>query len=163
MTDLPTYTITRAFAAPRATVWRVWTTPDLLARWYGPGVETIIHEFDLRAGGVWRNEMLMRGNSMRSKMSFTEVIPGEKMVWEHASTDHDWNIAPSPMMPDWPRVLYTVVTFDEADGQTTVTLTQTPMNATEAEIACFAKMMAGMDNGWGSGYKIIDEMLAEMA
>ena len=162
MTDLPVYSITREFDAPRDMVWRVWTTPELLARWYGPGVETIIHEFDLRAGGVWRNEMKMRGMSMCSKMSFTEVIPGEKMVWEHASTDANWNIAPSPMMPDWPQVMLTEVIFAEANGKTTVTLTQTPMNASEAELACFAKMMSGMDNGWGSGYKIIDEILAEL-
>ena len=162
MTDLPVYSITREFDAPRDMVWRVWTTPALLARWYGPGVETIIHEFDLRAGGVWRNEMKMRGMSMCSKMSFTEVIPGEKMVWEHASTDANWNIAPSPMMPDWPQVMLTEVIFAEANGKTTVTLTQTPMNASEAELACFAKMMSGMDNGWGSGYKIIDEILAEL-
>ena len=162
MTDLPVYSITREFDAPRDMVWRVWTTPELLARWYGPGVETIIHEFDLRAGGVWRNEMKMRGMSMCSKMSFTEVIPVEKMVWEHASTDANWNIAPSPMMPDWPQVMLTEVIFAEANGKTTVTLTQTPMNASEAELACFAKMMSGMDNGWGSGYKIIDEILAEL-
>ena len=162
MTDLPVYSITREFDAPRDMVWRVWTTPELLARWYGPGVETIIHEFDLRAGGVWRNEMKMRGMSMCSKMSFTEVISGEKMVWEHASTDANWNIAPSPKMPDWPQVMLTEVIFSEANGKTTVTLTQTPMNASEAELACFAKMMSGMDNGWGSGYKIIDEILAEL-
>jgi len=162
MTDLPVYSITRGFDAPRDMVWRVWTTPELLARWYGPGVETIIHEYDLRAGGVWRNEMKMRGMSMCSKMSFTEVIPVEKMVWEHASTDANWNIAPSPMMPDWPQVMLTEVIFTEAYGKTTATLTQAPMNASEAELACFAKMMSGMDNGWGSGYKIIDEILAEL-
>jgi len=66
------------------------------------------------------------------------------------------------MMPDWPQVLLTEVTLPEADGQTSVTLTQTPMGASDAEIACFSKMMGGMDNGWGSGYKIIDQILAEL-
>jgi hypothetical protein len=37
-----------------------------------------------------------------------------------------------------------------------------PVDATEAEIACFGNMMAGMSKGWGSGYEIIDTMLAEM-
>jgi hypothetical protein len=36
------------------------------------------------------------------------------------------------------------------------------MEATDAEIACFSKMMAGMDNGRGKGYAIMDEIFAEL-
>jgi hypothetical protein len=36
------------------------------------------------------------------------------------------------------------------------------MDATDAEIACFAAMMDGMSKGWGGGYKIIDEILQEL-
>jgi hypothetical protein len=36
------------------------------------------------------------------------------------------------------------------------------MEATEAEIACFAAAMAGMDKGWGSGYAIMDEIFVEI-
>ena len=161
MTDLPTYSITRSFAAPRAAVWRVWTTPDLLAAWYGPGVETIIHTYDLRAGGLWLNEMKWGEKSDRSRMDFQTVTPQEKLVWHHGSTDENWNLAPSQMMPDWPQQFLTEVTFTDDGNATSVTLTQTPMNASEAEIACFTKMMGGMDKGWGSGFNIIDELLAK--
>ena len=47
MSDLPEYVLDRTFAAPRELVWRAWTEPELLNRWYGPGAETVIHEFDL--------------------------------------------------------------------------------------------------------------------
>ena len=47
------YVVEREFDASREMVWRAWTDPELLARWYGPGVETIIHEFDLKPGGSW--------------------------------------------------------------------------------------------------------------
>ena len=85
MTDLPEYVLEREFDAPRDMVWRAWTDPELLARWYGPNVETIIHKFDLKPGGVWLNEMKMGDKSMLSKMAFEEVSPPEKMVWLHST------------------------------------------------------------------------------
>ncbi len=66
------------------------------------------------------------------------------------------------MMPDWPRVLLTTVTFEDKDDKTNVRLTQIPLDATEAEIACFATTMAGMAKGWGSGYEILDGLLVEL-
>lgn len=162
MSELPEYVLERVFDAPRDMVWRAWTDPELLARWYGPGVETIIHKFDLKPGGEWRNEMKWGEKSDRSKMLFQEVVPEEKMVWHHCSTDSEWNVTSNPMMPNWPRKLLTTVTFEDNGGKTNVRLTQVPMDASDAEIACFAEMMSGMDNGWGSGYKIMDEIFAEL-
>ena len=128
----------------------------------GPGVDTVIHEFDLRPGGVWRNEMKWGEKSDLSKMVFQEVVPNDRLVWLHSSTDSDWNVTSNPMMPDWPRVLLTTVTFEDAGPKTKVRLTLLPVDATEAEIACFAGMMAGLDNGWGKGFAVQDEMFAEM-
>lgn len=162
MSDLPQYINDRVFNAPRDMVWKAWTDPVLLARWYGPGVETIIHKFDLKPGGLWLNEMKWGEKSDRSSMAFQEVVPPEKLVWHHASTDADWNVVSNPMMPDWPRMLLTTVTFKDMGSATNVRLTQVPMGATEAEIACFASAMAGMDNGWGKGFSILEEMLQEM-
>ncbi|MEM8916836.1 MAG: SRPBCC domain-containing protein, partial [Pseudomonadota bacterium] len=99
MSDLPEFVTEREFDAPRASVWRAWTDPELLARWYGPGVETIIHKFDLRPGGLWLNEMKWGEKSDLSRMDFTEVVPTERIVWHHSSTDADWNIISNPMMP----------------------------------------------------------------
>ena len=162
MSEQVEYRFERVFKAPRELVWRTWTDPELLQRWYGPGVDTIIHRFDLQPGGEWRNEMRWGEKSDLSKMVFQEVTAPERLVWLHSSADKDWNVAPSQMMPDWPKTLLTTVSFDDEGGQTRVVLTQVPVDASDAESACFAKMMAGMDNGWGSGYKIIDEILAEL-
>ena len=160
MSELPEFVMDREFAAPRALVWRVWTDPTLLNRWYGPGVETVIHQFDLEPEGVWLNEMKMRAGSNFQKMIFKEVSEPQRLVWHHCSTDAEWNIAANPMMPNWPRVLLTTVTFEEVSDRTLVRLTQVPFDATEDEIACFAEMKDNMSGGWGSGYKIIDELLA---
>ena len=162
MSEKTEYVLERTFDAPREMVWRAWTDPELLSRWYGPGIETIIHDFDLQPGGAWLNEMRWGENADFSKMVFQEVTQAEKLVWHHSSTDADWNIISSPMMEDWPRVLLTTVTFEDSGDKTNVRLSQIPMNATNAEIACFAAMMDGMSKGWGGGYKIIDEILKEL-
>lgn len=156
------YILDHVFNAPRDLVWRSWTDPDLLAKWYGPGIETIIHGFDLKPGGAWLNEMKWGGKSDFSKMTFQKVVEREKLVWHHCSTDQDWNVQANPMMPDWPKTLLTTVSFVADGGNTNVRLSQIPMDATEAEITCFTNMMAGMSKGWGSGFAIIEEILVEM-
>lgn len=162
MSELPEYRLDRIFDAPRALVWRAWTDPELLHRWYGPNIETVIHKFDLKPGGAWLNEMKMGPNSDFSKMVFQEVTQPEKLVWHHSSSDSDWNIIANPRMADWPRVLLTTVIFEDMGDKTNVRLSQIPIDATDAEIACFASIMAGMDKGWGGGYAIIDDLLVEL-
>lgn len=162
MSELPEYKLDRIFDAPRALVWRAWTDPEILHRWYGPNIETVIHKFDLKPGGAWLNEMKMSTMSDFSKMVFQEVTEPEKLVWHHSSSDSDWNIITNPMMADWPRVLLTTVIFEDMGEKTNVRLSQIPIEATDAEIACFTSIMAGMDKGWGGGYAIIDELLAEL-
>ncbi|MXU64594.1 SRPBCC family protein [Oceanomicrobium pacificus] len=162
MTDVPTYVLERNFDAPRALVWKAWTDPELLARWYGPGVETIIHALSVREGGAWLCEMRWGDNANFQRADYTEVVEPERLVWLHTVTDADWQPAPNPMMPDWPRTLLTVVTFEARGDKTFLRLTWTPHKATDAEIACFAGAMSGLDQGWGKGMEILADVLAEL-
>jgi len=163
MSELPEYVLDRVFDAPREVVWRAWTDPEWLSRWYGPGAETIIHKFDLKPGGMWLNEMKWGDNSNFQKVVFQDVLQPSRLVWHHySSTDSDWTVVVNPRMPDWPRLLLTTVTFEDMGDKTNVRLSQVPIEATDAEVACFAKMMAGMDQGWGSGYAIMDTLFAEL-
>ena len=162
MSDLPEFVLDRVFDAPRKSVWRAWTEPALLQRWYGPGVETVIHKFDLAPEGVWLNEMKMSSGSNFQKIIFKLIIKPEKLVWHHCSADKDWNVVANPMMTDWPRKLLTTVTFGDKGHQTSLRLSQIPLDATAAEIACFAKMKDGMSGGWGKGFELIDEILKEL-
>lgn len=162
MSDLPQYVLEREFNAPRALVWKTWTEAEYLNRWYGPGVETIIHQLDVTPGGLWLNEMKWGGNSNYQKAEYTTVEPPTRLVFLQSVTDGDWNIIANPMMQDWPRVLETDVSFTEADGKTTMRLVWTPHEASEAEIACFAGALAGLDQGWGKGMEMLAELLAEL-
>jgi uncharacterized protein YndB with AHSA1/START domain len=45
----------RTFDAPREQVWKAFTDPELIPRWWGPhGTTTIVTEMDVRPGGKWR-------------------------------------------------------------------------------------------------------------
>ncbi len=93
---------------------------------------------------------------------YTEVNEPEKLVWLHSVSDADWNIIANPMMENWPRVLLTVVTFEEAESKTRVTLTWQPHEATDEEIACFRNAMDGMGKGWNAGMELLEELLTEL-
>lgn len=162
MTDLPTYVLDRVFDAPPELVWKTWTEPELLARWYGPNVETIIHRLDVRPGGLWLNEMKWDGKSSYQRAEYTEVVAPGRLVCLMSNTDADWTVAPNPMMPDWPRTLLTTITFEKDGPRTRLRLTWVPHEATQPEIACFAAAMDGMGKGWGAGMDILATMLAEM-
>lgn len=162
MSDVPTYVLERVFDAPRQLVWKTWTDPELVPRWYGPGVTSIVHKMEPKSGGVWLHEMQWSGKSNFQRADYTDVAPHERLVWLHANTDSDWNIISNPMMADWPRILLTTVTFDEKDGKTTMRLTWVPHEATDAEIACFEGALDGMGKGWGAGMELLEKLLAEL-
>ncbi|MCY4451007.1 MAG: SRPBCC domain-containing protein [Immundisolibacterales bacterium] len=162
MSELPIYVLEREFAAPRELVWRAWTDPVLLPRWYGPGAETVVHRLDLEPGGLWLLEMRWGGNSHYQRVEYVEVEPPGRLVWLHSVADADWSVVANPMMADWPRVLRTAVTFEEADGRTKMRFTWVPENANGAEVACFAAAMGGMDKGWSTGMEKIAELLVEL-
>ena len=162
MSDLPTYMLERVFDAPRELVWKTWTDPELLPRWYGPRVETIIHRLELKPGGLWLVEMRWGGNSNYQRVEYTEVTPPDPLVWLHSSSDADWNVIPSPMMADWPRVLLTTVTFEEFGDKPKMRLTWVPHEASAAEIACFAAAIDRMGKGWDAGMELLAELLAEL-
>lgn len=162
MNDIPTYVLEREFDAPRHLVWKSWTEPELLARWYGPNVETIIHRLDVRPGGLWLNEMKMNDRSSYQRTEYTEVAEPERLVCLMATADADWNVVANPMMPDWPRILLTTVTLAESGGRTEMRLTWSPHEASDAEIACFAAAIGGLGRGWSAGMELLDRLLAEL-
>jgi len=162
MSDLPTYLLERVFDAPRELVWKAWTDPQLLPRWYGPRAETIVHRLELKPGGLWLVEMRWGGNSMYQRVEYIDVTAPERLVWLHSSSDAGWNVIRSPRMADWPRVLLTTVTFEADGGRTKLRLTWVPHEASEAEIACFAAAIDRMGKGWEAGMELLTKLLAEL-
>lgn len=74
--------ITREFDAPPHLVYRAWTTPELVKRWWsGEQGEVTIAEIDLRVGGAWRY-VLRTGEGVEVGFHgvYREIVPGERVV-----------------------------------------------------------------------------------
>jgi uncharacterized protein YndB with AHSA1/START domain len=104
--------ITREFDAPRHLVYRAWTTPELIKRWWGGDRgECTSAEVDLRVGGRWRYVMVANaGFEVAFHGEYTEVVPDERL----ASTEVYEG------MPDAAAV--NTLTLTETGGRTTMTL-----------------------------------------
>jgi uncharacterized protein YndB with AHSA1/START domain len=78
---------TRLFDAPRALVWKLWTDPEHIARWWGPnGFRSTIDEMDVRPGGVWQFTMHgPDGVDYPNKNIYLEIIEPERIVFTHVS------------------------------------------------------------------------------
>ena len=74
--------ITREFAAPARLVYRAWTEPELIARWWsGERGEVTSVEIDLRVGGRWRYVMTANeGFEVAFHGEFREIVPAERIV-----------------------------------------------------------------------------------
>ncbi len=73
--------ITREFAAPRHLVYRAWTTPDLVERWWTAGRgEQVAVEIDLRVGGKWRYVMVTSGVRVAFHGEYRQIEPNERLV-----------------------------------------------------------------------------------
>lgn len=162
MTGLPQYHLERNFEASIENVWKCWSEADLLSVWYGPGVETVIHELTLESGGQWMCEMRFGEQSHFQLTTFSEVDAPNRWSGFQSSCDSEGKIINNPMMPDWPRSLQTEVTLETIENGTRLTLTWTPHEASEAQIACFASMMGGAGKGWEKGMDEMARLLSEI-
>lgn len=165
MSNAEEFVFTHRCRAPRDKVWRAWTTPELLARWFGPKGSTMtIHSADIRSGGIVHSDMLMPDGTTRiwAKFVYREVTPPSRLVWEHSFSDPDANIAGSPFGGDWPKILLTTVDFIEAGVETLIRLRQIPFEATVAEEAEFQAAMPSMVGGWTGNFEVLDAFLADL-
>jgi uncharacterized protein YndB with AHSA1/START domain len=73
--------ITRDFDAPKHLVYRAYTEPELVKRWWaGDRGEVTRIEIDLRVGGAWRYVMTANGGfEVAFHGEFTEIVPNERL------------------------------------------------------------------------------------
>src|SRR5215218_7934425 len=74
--------ITREFAAPKHLVYKAWTTPELVKRWWHANRgEVTSAEIDLRVGGKWRYVMVTPdGSEVGFHGEYQEIVPNERLV-----------------------------------------------------------------------------------
>lgn len=122
-----TLVITRVFDAPRERVWRSWTEAERVRCWWGPkGFTAPSARIDPCVGGRYLFAMRSpEGQDFWSTGSYHELVENERLVATDSFSDANGNIVPASqygMSGDWPPELTVTVTFEEADGETRLTL-----------------------------------------
>ena len=107
--------ITREFDAPRRLLYRAWTTPELVQRWWaGRRGRMTVTDIDLRVGGMWRYVMLADGGfEVAFHGEYREIVPDERIVTTEVFEG---------MPPSGEGDVLNVVTFAESGGRTTLEL-----------------------------------------
>jgi len=141
--------ITRTFAAPRALVWRAWTDPGDIRRWWGPTESGALDcEVELRVGGRLRLQVCgPDGGLYPCHGTYREIVPMERLVLA-GETDEA-----HPCGAGLPSRSLVTVTFAEDAGQTTVTL--------HTRFASAERRTAAEQAGYRRSWEISLERLAE--
>lgn len=125
--------VTRTFNAPIEMVWKVWTDPELVKRWWGPkNFSSPVARLDFREGGKSIVSMLapkeMGGQEFFSVWVYVKIIPLKTIEFIQSLSDEDGNkIDPTKVgMPaDFPIDVRTVVIFQElGNSKTEMTVTE---------------------------------------
>lgn len=157
--------MTRLIGAPRALVFKAWTDPDLMARWWGPhGVTNPVCGMDVRPGGRWR--IVMRtpeGMEYVLKGAYREVLEPARLVctanWEeHPAEWQDLFARSRPAGSGGPgREAVWTVTFDEWRGRTLLVIRN--RFATRGDLE--AMLAIGMPDGWAQSLERLDLYFAQ--
>jgi uncharacterized protein YndB with AHSA1/START domain len=132
-------TITRVLDAPRELVWKAWTEPEQLARWWGPpGWSNPVSKItmDVRPGGTFRVTSVSDedGAEMTVVGEYREVVEPERLVFEEPAED------------SWHEGAVSVATFtDLGDGRTEMVLQATIQTTDEMRAAAEGGMRSSVD------------------
>ena len=140
--------ITREFDAPRHLVYRAWTEPELVKRWWsGNRGETTIAEIDLRVGGSWRCVRVTDGGFEAAfHGEYREIVPNERIV---ATEVYEG-------MPEGEAL--NTVTFAETDGRTTLTI----LVQHASKEARDAHVSSGMEVGMQEGMDLLEQVAVSL-
>jgi len=141
--------IARLIDAPRELVFKAWTNPKHVARWWGPdGFTNPVCEMDARPGGALR--IVMRApDGAEYPMSgvFLEVVEPERLVFTNIAEDEHGAAFIEGL---------TTVTFEECDGKTKLVLHTKAVGL----IPKAALPLQGMEAGWTQSLERLDSFMA---
>lgn len=151
--------IIRIFDAPRELVWKAWTEPERLMRWWGPkGFTAPVCKNDLRVGGAYLYCMRSpEGQEFWSTGVYREIVAPSLLVCTDSFADEKGNVVPAThygLGPDFPLELQVTVTLAEDAGKTRMTLCHVGIPPGEMSEMCKA--------GWSESFDKLAESLKGM-
>ena len=140
--------ITREFDAPRHLVYKAWTTPELVRRWWsGQRGEVTLAEIDLRVGGRWRYVMNAHGGfEVAFHGEYREIVPNERIV----STEV-FEVYPDAEALD-------TLTLTETDGRTTLTILVQHSSREHRD----AHIDSGMEGGMQESMDLLEQVAVSL-
>jgi uncharacterized protein YndB with AHSA1/START domain len=141
--------IEREFDAPRHLVYKAYTTPELVKRWWhaNRGEVTLV-EIDLRVGGRWRYVMTACGGpEVGFHGVYREIVPNERIV----STEF-YEGVPDGVSEDDATTLNTA-TFNETDGRTRLTI----LVEAKSRMTRDAIIESGMEDGLQDALDLLEQ------
>jgi uncharacterized protein YndB with AHSA1/START domain len=141
--------ITREFAAPRHLVYRAWTTPELIKRWWaGDNGEVTSVEVDLRVGGGWRYVMTATaGWEVGFHGEYQEIVTNERIV----STNVFEGVPTESAL--------STLTLTETGGRTTLRLLTLHTSKQNRDM----EIQSGMESGVQSSWAMLEEVAVSLA
>jgi uncharacterized protein YndB with AHSA1/START domain len=121
--------VTRVFDAPVELVWKAWTDPEHVMRWWGPtGFTSPLAKMDFREGGT--SLVCMRspeGQDIYNTWTYRKIVPMERIEYISNLADKDGSKADPVKMgmpPDFPQDQLHTVTFKAVGDKTEMTITE---------------------------------------
>ena len=148
--------ITRTLNAPRHLVYRAWTTPELVKKWWpGRRGEMTVAEMDFRVGGAWRYVMVAHGEfEVGFHGTYREIVPNERIVNTEVME------MPGAATDSEEGAVVNTVTIEEADGGATTVRIRTDAGSKEVRDMI---AQSGMEGGVREQFEIIEELAASLA
>ena len=142
--------ITREFDAPRHLVYKAFTTPELVERWWtAKRGEMKTCEIDLRVGGKWRYAMVTPdGFEVAFHGEYVELVPDERIV-----TREVYEGLPEGVTEEQGSTVNTATFADAGDGRTELTL----LIQTTSKAARDAIIESGMEDGLQDALDLLEE------
>ncbi|HTD81720.1 MAG TPA: SRPBCC domain-containing protein [Thermoplasmata archaeon] len=154
----PELAITRILHAPVGRVWKAWTVPEEMKKWWGPKeFTTPFCTIDLRVGGLFRYCMRAPdGKEFWGRGIYNEIIPNRRLVVTDSFTDETGKVVPAThygMSSETPLEMLVTVTFEEVPGGTKLTLRHVGIPA--------GPDSEGANTGWSQSFDKLAELVEE--
>jgi uncharacterized protein YndB with AHSA1/START domain len=145
--------IKREFDAPKHLVYKAYTTPELVKRWWhAKRGQMTIAEIDLRVGGTWRYVMVTDdGFEVGFHGEYREIVPNERIVSTEVYEGRPQSEGPE-------QGTLNTATFTESDGRTTLTLL---VQAPSKEIRD-AIIDSGMEDGLQDALDLLEQVAVSL-
>ena len=156
------FVVNRAFDAPVARVFEMWTNPEHLARWLPPaGSELRFLRSEIAPGKSTLFVIAGEHGTMHVRADYLEIEPPVRIVYTQEFVDEREQRAGAPGAEIWPARLRNTVLFTaEAPDRTRVTVTSEPVGeTTSAELEAFVAERAGMTLGWSGSFDVLEALL----